>query len=415
MSGFGEVSGALQIPERDFHDTDHQPRIRVALIHYRDSAIVGGALRVGELLGRNLERANVEPHFVFGYGGPGPVAGGTSAACHFVRAHGPKDIAAWLRARSLVGALRPDILHFVDPVFWMSLALCGDGRPRVLHVHGPMLQSTAPFVEECIWRTFRRLMSGFVYVSRNMETKFLAADWGVPDKSWTVYNAVECGHWANRFDRAETRARLGLPQDKIILGMMCRLAPIKGCDDAVRLLERLPERYHLAIAGDGSERANILKLAIARQVDRRVHMLGVLDDARLAYSAMDNLLFLSRSEPFGLLLAEAMAAGVPIVGLAGEGGYREDSNPLVTSETAVLLDRPTPEDVLAPAPERLLDRLAAEVQELNGSPERREAMVRRARQWVRERFDARQYVAAVAHIYRELLTGSARMAPNRRR
>ena len=175
-------------------------------------------------------------------------------------------------------------------------------------------------------------------------------------------------------------------------------SPRKGCDDAVRLLEHLPDHYHLAIAGDGPEKDNILKLAIAKHVDRRVHMLGLLGDARLAYSAMDNLLFLSRTEPFGLLLAEAMAAGVPIVGLAGEGGYREQPYPLVTPDTAMLLERPAPWGPLAPAPEPLLASLGAAIERLNQAPGIREAMVGRAGEWVRQRFGAERYAGAVAQV-----------------
>jgi glycosyltransferase involved in cell wall biosynthesis len=378
----------------------------VALIHYMDSASVGGSLRVGELLGRNLTRAGVEPHFVFAYGEPGPVARGTDVACHFVHARGPADIAAWLRARSLIGALRADVLHFVNPVIWMNLALWDAECPKVLHVHGPMEPATARFRDKCVWLGLRHLMSGYICVSRSMEAKLLAANWGTREKARTVYNAVDCDHWANRFDRAEARARLRLPADKVILGMVCRLVPAKGCDDAVRLLERLPDCYHLAIAGDGPERRNIASLAASKRLGHRVHMLGLLDDSRLAYSAIDNLLFLSRTEPFGLLLAEAMAAGVPIVGLSGDGGYREQAYPLVTAETALLFDRPAPQDLSARAPEPLLDRLGAAIQELNASPEKRDAMVRRAQAWVRERFGAEQQASAVARIYRELLAGT---------
>jgi glycosyltransferase involved in cell wall biosynthesis len=286
----------------------------------------------------------------------------------------------------------------------MNLALWDATCPKVLHVHGPMEPSTARFRDKCIWRALRHLMSGYICVSRSMESKLLAAHWGTRNQARTVYNAVDCDHWANRFDTTDARARLGLPRDKVILGMVCRLVPAKGCDDAVRLLERLPDCYHLAIAGEGPEKPSIVSLAAAKRLGHRVHMLGLLDDARLAYSAIDNLLFLSRTEPFGLLLAEAMAAGVPIVGLAGDGGYREEPYPLVTSETAVLFDRPAPEDLAARAPEPLLDRLGAAIQELNGSPEKRDAMVARAQTWVRERFGAEQYASAVARIYQELLT-----------
>src|ERR1039458_9388557 len=77
--------------------------LRVALVHYMDSAAVGGSVRIGELLGKTLPGANVEPHFVFAYDGPGPVARATTAACHFNHAKGPGDLRAWIRVRRLIG------------------------------------------------------------------------------------------------------------------------------------------------------------------------------------------------------------------------------------------------------------------------------------------------------------------------
>lgn len=247
-------------------------------------------------------------------------------------------------------------------------------------------------------------MNAHICVSRDMEEKLLAAGWGTPEHVVTIYNAVDCEHWAHRIDRADARKRLDLPQDKVILGMVCRLVPAKGCDDAIRLLERLPDCYHLAIAGDGPERLSLQHMADARQLSGRLHMLGLLDDPRLAYSAIDNLLFMSRTEPFGLLLAEAMASGVPIVGLAGEGGYRDASYPLVTPETAMLLDRPDLRDIHAAAPEALLYRLAAAIQELQDSSNRREMLAARAQSWVRARFNGSYFALRASEVYRQLLT-----------
>ncbi len=378
--------------------------IRAALIHYRDSAAIGGSLRVGELLGKFLTEVNVEPHFIFAYGDRGPIARGSAAPCHFINAKGPGDYRAWLRMRRLIHDLGPDVLHFVNPVVWASVALSGTPYPKVLHVHGPMAPSTARFRDRCIWRWFRQVMSAHICVSQNMEQKLLAAGWGTPNHVFTVYNAVDCDHWARRIDSVDARKRLGLPQNKVLLGMVCRLVPAKGCDDAIRLLERLPERYHLAIAGDGPERPRLQQMADAKHLSGRLHMVGLIDDPRLAYSAMDALLFMSRTEPFGLLLAEAMASGVPIVGLAGEGGYREASYPLVTPDTAMLLDRPDSLDIHAAAPEGLLDRLATAIQELQASPYRREVLLTRAQSWVRTRFDGSYFALRVSEVYGQLLT-----------
>ncbi|HUP04963.1 MAG TPA: glycosyltransferase family 4 protein, partial [Bryobacteraceae bacterium] len=367
--------------------------IRAALILYVDSAHVGGSLRVGEVLGRNLAGHSVEPHFIFAYGGPGPVSEGASANCHFLGARGARDFAAWRRARRLVRSLNPDVLHFVNPVFWMALALSGSKRPKVLHVHGPMQPRDAKLTDRFIWRAFRHLMNASICVSHDMETKLLAAGWGQPDRTWTIYNAVDCDRWAVRFDKAEARARLGLPEDARLLGMVCRLHATKGCDDGIRLLAHLPAKYHLAIAGEGPEKQNLAALAASLGVAGRLHLLGLLNDTRLAYSAMDYLLFLSRTEPFGLLLAEAMAAGVPIVGLSGDGGYREEPNPLVTPDTAALLERPQPFDWAAAAPAPLIEALAARVQQFEENPDFRAAFAKRGQERVRARFDAGKFAA----------------------
>jgi glycosyltransferase involved in cell wall biosynthesis len=190
--------------------------------------------------------------------------------------------------------------------------------------------------------------------------------------------------------------------------MVCRLVPDKGCDDAIRLLARLPDSYHLAIAGSGPEMSNIVDLAAKSGVKDRTHMLGLLDDVRLAYAAFDNFLFLSKTEPFGLLLAEAMAAGVPVVGLGGEGGYREESYPLVTPETAVLLDRPNLADTASSAPDELLDRLAERIEGLNSLPDQRQMMAARAQDWVQERFGAGAFAGRIAGLYRGLLAAANR-------
>jgi glycosyltransferase involved in cell wall biosynthesis len=377
--------------------------MRVALIHYRDSSSLGGSIRVGQLLGNVLGRTSIEPHFVFAYDGPGPVARSTKAACHFVGSEGATDVRGWVRVRRLIRHLRPDVIHFVNPVVWIAMALWCTPGTKVLHVHGPMLPGTTRLRDRWIWRAFRYLVDAHVCVSRDMENKLIRARWGRPDRTFTVYNAVDCDYWADALGKTDARLQLGLPKDKIILGMVCRLVPEKGGDDGIRLLSRLPEDYHLAIAGDGPEKQNLARLATAYSVERRVHMLGVLEDARCAYAAIDNLLFLSRTESFGLTLAEAMAAGVPVVGLSGDGGYQEVGYPLVTADNAMLIGRPQSEPVASPAIETILDHLAVRIRELNDSPVKRHAMCSLAKTWVRHRFGAQQYAENIRAVYSALI------------
>src|SRR5580765_6114412 len=112
----------------------HDP-IRVAMVHYRDSAESGGSLRVGETIANNVDPARVAVEMVFAYGDAGPVTEHTQVPCHFLHAKGPRDFGAWQRARTLFRELRPDIIHFQDCVVWLRSALVGTPYLKIAHVH----------------------------------------------------------------------------------------------------------------------------------------------------------------------------------------------------------------------------------------------------------------------------------------
>jgi glycosyltransferase involved in cell wall biosynthesis len=120
---------------------------------------------------------------------------------------------------------------------------------------------------------------------------------------------------------------------------------------------------------------------------------------RLGYAAMDAYLFLSRLEPFGLVIAEAMAARVPVFGLAGEGAYRDALYPLITPENSVFVERANPGDYISPEPAAVIDELASRINDFGMNPESYRPMVERAHQWVQARFDARVQAEAMAELY----------------
>jgi hypothetical protein len=114
-------------------------RIRVVLVFYRDDASVGGSLRVGEAIAAGSDPSEVDLHLVFAYGAAGPVASRTRWPCHFLGASGHKDFPKWRLVRRLMRELKPDVVHFVDVVIWIYLALTWAGYPRLTHWHGKAL------------------------------------------------------------------------------------------------------------------------------------------------------------------------------------------------------------------------------------------------------------------------------------
>jgi glycosyltransferase involved in cell wall biosynthesis len=114
--------------------------------------------------------------------------------------------------------------------------------------------------------------------------------------------------------RASLRASFGVAEDDVLVLCAARLVPDKGIDVLVEALAELGQPgVVLLLAGDGPERDALERLARARGV--RALVAGSLAADRLAeaYAAADVFALLSRHEPWGVVVNEAAACGLPLV------------------------------------------------------------------------------------------------------
>jgi 1,2-diacylglycerol 3-alpha-glucosyltransferase len=120
------------------------------------------------------------------------------------------------------------------------------------------------------------------------------------------------------------RAAAGIPAEAQLIGHVGRLAEEKNlsflADAAARVLVKQPDAWFLVV-GEGPAAALIHERCRQAGVLNRLRMAGVLQGSQLAdaYAAMDVFGFASTSETQGLVLAEAMATGVPVVALDAPG------------------------------------------------------------------------------------------------
>jgi glycosyltransferase involved in cell wall biosynthesis len=384
--------------------------LRVVMLGYRDNLNVGGSLRVMETLANAFDPQLVQSHMLFAYGEPGPISIRSSVPCHFLRAKGPSDLAGWRRARRLISELKPDLIHFHAPVAWMHLALAGMRVRKVQHFHGPFPLQEMKLSHIWLPRVLARRFVGSISINGSIRDVVLQQRWCSRKRSFVVHNGINCAAFESLPSRQEARALLGIPKDRRVAGVVCRLAQYKGCDDAIPLLQRLGPDWMVMFCGDGPMRPELVSMARSAGVLDRFIFTGMLDDVRPAYAAMDAYLFLSKDEPFGLVLAEAMAARVPVFGLAGKGGYRDPEYPLITSQTARLLER---SDSQGTAPgcsktdNHSLDELEFSLRSFAASPEKARTMVDKAHHWVNAKFDQSVQAAGVLNVYVQLLTGDA--------
>ena len=196
-------------------------------------------------------------------------------------------------------------------------------------------------------------------------------------------------HPDNRI-RRQMREELGIMDDEALLVSVCYLKAIKRVDiqlDACALLKKRGLRFRLIVAGDGPMRHTLEQQAAQLELTPdTVTFLGHYSQPQRLFQAADLTLLSTEGEAFGLVLAEAMACGVPIVGTRS-GGMPE----IVTNGENGWLAEPNDPDSFACAIERLIqDRKELERMRIT------------ARRYAVEKFEVSAEIAATVAVYESI-------------
>jgi glycosyltransferase involved in cell wall biosynthesis len=116
----------------------------------------------------------------------------------------------------------------------------------------------------------------------------------------------------------------------------------KNLDTVLYALAKVPN-LHLAVAGI-TEGSPYPQLAVSLGVSDRVHFLGLRRDIPFVMKAVDFFVFPSRYEPFGLVVIEAMATGIPVITASSTG-----ASDLVTPEAGIVLQNSDDTEALVQA------------------------------------------------------------------
>lgn len=143
----------------------------------------------------------------------------------------------------------------------------------------------------------------------------------------TPISVIPTGICVERFRSSKAsglRRELGIDNREFVIGHVGRLAPEKNLafltEAVAAFLETEPHARFL-IVGTGPMQEDIRRILAAHKLEDRLCMPGKLEGPALidAYHAMDVFAFASTSETQGLVLAEAMAAGLPVTALRASG------------------------------------------------------------------------------------------------
>ena len=286
-----------------------------------DTRIGGSGAVARDLVASQVERG-IDARLIYLYRGPNASADPSRARIPSVYLDVDRSRRYTIGITALRRALRefqPQIVHHHDGLLWTRLITPGLGVPLVTHGHSEAPKAWAKrIVQRFALRGTRRLLAVSDWTAQTW------IDAGFPQQRICVVpNGVDCVRFRRRSDetRRANLAALNIdPAMRVLLwaGRMERVR--KGLDRLLHVGRNLPADWACIVAGDGTDREWFSSEVEKLPSRARFRMLGNVTDPEEWFGISDAYLFTSPIEPFGLVILEAAASELPIIGFRCEGG-----------------------------------------------------------------------------------------------
>ena len=251
-----------------------------------------------------------------------------------------RDVARTLRS----GAY--DVVHLAGwghPVLFVAIILAAlKGIPTVVESDSALQKGqrwTRRAAKRLVYPRLLRLPAAFL--PGGTRQKRYLMHYGVPEDRIVIaqmtVDIAEVARSAGPNVRGAGRAALAVGADDCVFLYVGRLEPAKDIAGLLDAFAQVSERsgyVHLCVVGDGALRSLVDRAASSAQ---RVHFLGRLSGEALwnSYAAADVLVLPSLFEPWGLVVNEAMAAGLPVIASDAVGCV---DDLVIDGQTGIVID-----------------------------------------------------------------------------
>lgn len=313
-----------------------------------------------------------------------------------------RDLVSVWRLAAIIRRVQPDVIHTHTAkagAVGRAAALLAGRRAVVVHTfHGHVLKgyfgSAGSLVFRAIETALARVSDRLIAVSPEVRDELVALKVAPVEKFEVIRLGIDLEPRVEfAGDRGEERRRLGIPDDKFVVGWFGRMTSVKRTDDLMTTLAALRERgidALLLLVGDGTDRPALEERAHGLGIARSCLFLGYQEDVARWYAVCDAVVLSSANEGTPVTIIEALAAARPVVS-TNVGGVAD----VVDEGTTGFLVRRGDTHALA-------ERLAV----LARDPERARRMGEAGREVMLSRYAVSRLVADVDALYRRLLSRS---------
>jgi 1,2-diacylglycerol 3-alpha-glucosyltransferase len=237
------------------------------------------------------------------------------------------------RLGAVLKCLRPDVVHAHHPfaLGGTALRVAASWRIPLIFTHHTMYEKYTHYIPGDSLRLKRYVMSlvtGYcnycdAVIAPSETVAALLRARGVTTNTAVIPTGVATEQ-LSAGDGKAFRSRWHIPADAFVVGHVGRMATEKNLEflaqSVIAFLQRC-ERAYFLLVGSGPMQQEIQVMLESRGLSDRLRSTGLLQSEELAsaYQAMDVFAFTSHTETQGMVLAEAMAAGVPVVAVDASG------------------------------------------------------------------------------------------------
>lgn len=220
---------------------------------------------------------------------------------------------------SLILKWKPDVFHFHSPgplsIFLLAYAKLL-GKPTIAHFHSlpEAIKDKLPVERPIVKKIIKSFMKNFYSKADATIVPSRALAASLRKAGWKNVVAIPYGTETTKLKPPE-------PKKKISLLFVGQFRKDKNLEFLLHVLRRLPENFHLTLVGDGPQCSHLKSLTVKLNISDRVHFPGPVppEATEKIYGRHSIYVNASRSETFGLSMAEALATGLPVVAVPSFG------------------------------------------------------------------------------------------------
>lgn len=247
--------------------------------------------------------------------------------------------------------LRPDIVHcnlFDDSLPGLMAAWLAGARVRVLTKQDTGFHWIFAPRWVALDRWNNRMASSIIAISRENE-RFILENEGAPaEKVTLVHNGIPPEQFTRRSAKVmdEMRNNYGIQGDSLVIGTVARMIGWKGHDHIIGAAKRFVLDHPNALflfCGQGEREQHLRRSVLDAGLQDHIVFTGRIPPERIPsfYGILDIYLHAAMMEPFGLVYAEAMMNGVPVVSTTTGAA----ADVIRDEENGILVQRPDAEDL----------------------------------------------------------------------